>query len=117
MPAWIVVETGPRQGECFPIEEPIFRIGRDPSCAIHLPDPALPLGAAYGQYDGRGYILFVENAASARLNGRSLAAGDRAPWRPGECLELPADITLRLVVEGSPAPARRRVELPGGGLV
>lgn len=107
MPARIVIESGLRSGQDFPVERAMFHIGRDSAtCHLCLPDSDVPDQAATVNYDSGQYRIYPRGASILLLDGQPLPrSGDT--WRPGKRLQLGKQVVLRLLIEGSAAPVPR----------
>lgn len=108
MPAKLVVVSGTQPGQEFWIEEEVLRIGSEEPCEVRLVEPGLPPHVATLEFRPDGYALYNRGDQPIRLDRRALAPRDPAArWPAGKDLALNDQLTLRLVVDGDPAPAKR----------
>jgi pSer/pThr/pTyr-binding forkhead associated (FHA) protein len=75
--ASLVVLTGPRAGESFPLDKPRIIVGRGPGVDLTLDDPAMSRQhMAVEIRDGRFQVRDLDSTNGLMLNGRIITAGE-----------------------------------------
>jgi hypothetical protein len=109
MPAKLVVVAGAQPGREIWIEEEVLRIGSEAPCEVRLAEPGLSPHAVTLEFRDTGYHVYNRGDQPIRLDRRPI--GPREPaahWPAGKDLNLGGQLTLRLVIDGDPAPAKRQ---------
>jgi hypothetical protein len=104
MPAKLIVIAGEPSGTEFDIQDEVLRIGSGTQCEFRLSELA-PHAATLEYRDGT-YFLHNRSDAMIALGRDRLGLRDSAAWSPGMEANLGHGLTLRLDVEGDPAPAK-----------
>ena len=101
LPASLVVVEGPNRGASYTLAPASTgRIGRDPSCEVHLPDERASRVHAEVRPAGEGLLLVdLESANGTWLNGVRVT---RSPLQPGDEVRL-GDTTLLFVSAQQPS--------------
>ena len=107
MPAEIAVVGGPDDGRRWQIEEEVVGLGRGPNCQLRVADPHAPEKAVVIRYQNGRYVVYNRSERPIIVADRPLPPGESRPWEVDAAVQAWAGATLRLVVSGDPAPARR----------
>lgn len=97
---WLLVVSGPMEGNSFPLTEGRNSVGRDPSNKVAIPtDPGISRSSqVYVVYDPEenGYVVVPgDGSAIARLNGKRLDIP--APLKHGDFISLSRKTVVRFV--------------------
>ncbi len=107
MPAKVLLVSGSQPGEEHWIEDDVVRIGSDASCDVHLHEPDVPAHAATVEFSDGTYNIYNRSNAPMRVDRQLLKPGARGRWPAGKELAITDRLTVRLIVEGDPRPAKR----------
>lgn len=109
----VVIKSGPRAGQSYPLGNKPLNLGADPSSEIAVADSAM--AAQHARFEIIGGTLYVTDLASDKgtyLNGQRMSPAARYPLRPGDALQIGS---TSFQIEDSPVPAAAPVSNPAGG--
>ncbi len=105
-PHLVVIVAGRVATHALPEEGEIV-IGRAPECEVCIDDASISRRHARVRLGGALSVEDLGSANGTRTRGGALAPGQRAPFEPGEVIEVGAAMVI--VQQGAPARRRHRI--------
>lgn len=108
MPAKVTIQSGISAGTSHWIEQPVIRIGSDPTCDVCLPSAAVPSHALTLEYRNGQYRVYNRCRSNVFVGTRMIESGKALEWPDTDILQLSDDIELVLDVDADPTPVPMR---------
>lgn len=89
------------------IEKGVFRVGRGSDCDCRIDHADVPEHLGTVRFRNGQYVFYNRGGSDLTIGDRVAESGSSETWHANEIMTVTPEVSMRLVVDGDPAPSAR----------